>query len=146
MRWNVLLIPMSFFMAFQAMARADMWVGDGIDSDLGPMVRVVIFENSYGSKNVGLTFPSSECRAYEQDVQQAPSYQINGMEVQTYAQCIGAGVRLDFPATPAGMRYVIEQFHSQQQVAYSQDGVTVTFNTYGFRHAYLNYGMSMQVI
>ena len=138
-RWKYSVTLAALF-ASTALAQSDRWEDNRIDSNFGGAIQAVIFANASGDKSVGIVFPSEECLGFDQEIYQAPEYLVNGESMSFFAQCIGLGVRIDFPATKQGLKYIINQFQSKPQVIYAQDGVQVIFQTVGFSEAYKEYG------
>ncbi|ELO1779512.1 hypothetical protein [Vibrio fluvialis] len=118
--------------AFGSFAATDKWERGSVDSSFSPLIRLGLFKNGAGQLNVGITFPTDTCLTFTQDVLKAPSYKINGVSVKMYAQCVGKGLRMDFPATNKGKDYVISELRTKQSVTYEQEGVEVTFSAIGF--------------
>lgn len=132
MKSKVISISLCLIFSSSTFASSKIWSNEGIDSNISSEVKVTLFQNLRGSVNIGITFPSDDCLEFEERALTAPSYSINGTLVKSYAQCIGKGRRMDFPATDAGTEYVINQFKQKNTVVYGQDGYEITFSAIGF--------------
>lgn len=128
---TVLSLGLAAF-ACGSFAASDMWVRGEVDSKITPLIKLTLFKNGAGYFNVGITFPTEDCLTFTQDVLDAPSYKINGVAVKMYAQCVGKGMRMDFPATERGTEYVLSELKKKQLVTYEQSGVTLDFSAKGF--------------
>ncbi|MCU8247206.1 hypothetical protein M2G90_20440 [Vibrio vulnificus] len=146
MKSKVIIVSLCLVFSSSALSSSNIWSNDGIDSNISPEIKVTLFQNVSGGVNIGLTFPSDDCVDFEDRVLKAPSYSINGTLVKSYAQCIGKGKRMDFPATDAGKEYVISQFKQKNTVVYGQDGFEITFSAIGFSAVYENYKNRMDGI
>lgn len=140
--WGHLLL-ISLLSSNAAFASSEVWTNSSIDSDWGEMFRAVVFQSISGNKNVGLVFSSDSCKGFEDKVLRAPSYNINNVAVQTSAQCIDDGKRMDFPRTAAGRDYVVNEFKRKNSVTYEQDGIKVIFSANGFTKSYNEHGSNM---
>ncbi|EKO3440240.1 hypothetical protein NTE19_004138 [Vibrio fluvialis] len=116
-------------------ASSDKWERGSVESSFSSLIRLGLFKNGVGQLNVGITLPTDNCLTFNQDVIKAPSYKINGVSVKMYAQCVGKGLRMDFPATDKGKDYVISELRTKQSVTYEQEGAEVTFSAVGFIEA-----------
>ncbi|MHA2743255.1 hypothetical protein [Vibrio harveyi] len=139
MKFTTTIISLGLLFSGSVLADSKVWGNGGVESNLSPKIKVDLFNNVSGDINIGLTFPSDDCLAFEEQVHNAPSYNINGTLVKTYAQCVGKGERMDFPATLAGKEYVINQFKFKKLVVYGQDGFEITFSAIGFSKVYARY-------
>ena len=110
MKFTTTIISLGFLFSGSVLADSEVWGNGGVESNLSPKIKVDLFHNVIGDINIGLAFPSDDCLAFEKQIHNAPSYNINGTLVKMYAQCVGKGERIDFPATLAGKEYVINQF------------------------------------
>lgn len=127
-------------------AGQDRWKGNTVDSHLGPLAKLKLFQNGMGNINVGILFPSGECSDFSNEVMMAPSYSINGVAVKTSAQCVGEGLRMDFPATLTGMEYLKSQLRTKNEVAYKQDNFELKFSAMGFSASETDFRKSLEGI
>ncbi|KKD01423.1 hypothetical protein [Photobacterium halotolerans] len=127
-------------------AGQDRWKGDSVDSHLGPIAKLQLFQNVMGNLNVGIVFPSSECSDFSSEVMMAPSYKINGIAVKASAQCVDKGLRMDFPATRTGMEYLKSQLRTKANVTYEQDNFELKFSAMGFSNSEKDFSRSLEGI
>ena len=115
---------------------SDIWKNGEIESKDNSNLVAVIFLGGDSQLKIGIKLPYDECSSFSSIPIEAPGMKFNGTMVKMYAQCIGAGMRMDFPQSNAGVNYINNEFNSKKNVVVSQDGYSFTFSSNGFKQAY----------
>ena len=113
----------------------NVWKNEQVVSDEYPQLKAILFASMDHHVKIGVVMASSACKKYDSKLLNAPDIIFNNRAVKMYAQCIDKNMRMDFPATDKGMKYLMNEFTRKNSVTGKQDNVTFTFSARGFSKA-----------
>jgi len=114
---------------------AKVWKDGEITSDEYNQLKASLFVSMDNKLKIGVVMPSADCTSYDSQLMEAPIMKFNKKAVKMYAQCLDNNLRMDFPQTNKGMKFLINEFTKKNKVIGSQDSVVFTFSAKGFTRA-----------
>ena len=112
------------------------WENKSITSSTDYESTATLYISQDKSIMFGIQSPSDDCERWEDDSYSAGSLKFNGKMVKMTTQCVESGLRLDYPTTDLGIKYIINEFLTKAIVIVSYDEGEDEFSSNNFQENY----------